>query len=100
MKRGARFACEPTVENRKAGGRAGDVRDRFEAVSRRADQRPPPASGVSNATADALTVILVDFADAPLSGYRWKAEYIERRANEIEDALHCRAITTIPLEPW
>ena len=55
---------------------------------------------VSNATADALTVILVDFADAPLSGYRWKDEYIERRANETEDALHCRAITTIPLEPW
>ena len=55
---------------------------------------------VSNAAADALTVILVDFVDAPLSGYRWKDEYIERRANETEDALHYRAITTIPLEPW
>ena len=55
---------------------------------------------VSNATADALTVILVDFADAPLSGYRWKDVYIERRANETEDALHGRAIAAIPLEDW
>jgi len=33
----------------------------------------------SIAKTDALTVILVDFTDAPLSGYRWKDEFIERR---------------------
>ena len=54
----------------------------------------------SIATADAVTVILVDFADAPLSGYRWKDAYIERRADETEDALHGRAIAAIPLEAW
>ena len=55
---------------------------------------------VSNATADALTVILVDFADAPLSGYRWKDSYVKRRADETEDVLNGRAIAAIPLEAW
>ena len=54
----------------------------------------------SIATADGLTVILVDFADAPLSGYRWKDEYIKHRAHETDDDLQDRAIAAIPLDPW
>ena len=35
----------------------------------------------SNATADALTIILASYADTPLIGYRSGGAYIERNAN-------------------
>ena len=54
----------------------------------------------SNATADAMTVILASYADAPLVGYRSGGAYTERRADESEVALQERAANEMPHESW